>query len=56
VLDKTGTITKGEPSLTDVVAADGFAENDFLRIVASAEKSSEHPLAAAIVRGAKAEI
>ncbi len=53
VLDKTGTITRGEPSLTDVVAADGFAENDFLAIVASAEKSSEHPLAAAIVRGAE---
>lgn len=53
VLDKTGTITKGEPSLTDVIAADGFVENDFLRIVASAEKLSEHPLAAAIVRGAE---
>lgn len=53
VLDKTGTITKGEPSLTDVVAADGFTENDFLKIVASAEKQSEHPLAAAIVRGAE---
>jgi Cu+-exporting ATPase len=45
VLDKTGTITKGEPSLTDVVIADGTSENDFLKIVASAEKSSEHPLA-----------
>lgn len=54
VLDKTGTITKGEPSLTDVVTAEGFAENDFLKIVASAEKLSEHPLAAAIVRGAEA--
>ena len=53
VLDKTGTITKGEPALTDVVAADGFAENEFLRIVASAERQSEHPLAAAIVRGAR---
>lgn len=53
VLDKTGTITRGEPSLTDVVAADGLAENEFLRIVASAEKQSEHPLAAAIVRGAE---
>ncbi|HRH44809.1 MAG TPA: copper-translocating P-type ATPase, partial [Pyrinomonadaceae bacterium] len=53
VLDKTGTITRGEPSLTDVVAADGFNENDFLKIVASAEKQSEHPLAAAIVRGAE---
>lgn len=53
VLDKTGTITKGEPALTDVVAGDGFAENDFLKIVASAEKQSEHPLASAIVRGAE---
>ena len=53
VLDKTGTITKGEPALTDIVAADGFAENEFLRIVASAERQSEHPLAAAIVRGAE---
>ncbi len=53
VLDKTGTITKGEPSLTDVVTAEGFTENDFLKIVASAEKLSEHPLAAAIVRGAE---
>jgi P-type Cu+ transporter len=52
VLDKTGTITRGEPSLTDVVSAVGFDENDFLKIVASAEKQSEHPLAAAIVRGA----
>ena len=53
VLDKTGTITRGEPSLTDVVAANGHAENEFLQIVASAEKQSEHPLAAAIVRGAE---
>ncbi len=52
VLDKTGTITKGEPSLTDVIASEEFAENDFLKIVASAENKSEHPLAAAIVRGA----
>jgi Cu+-exporting ATPase len=52
VLDKTGTITKGEPSLTDVIAVSDNAENDFLKIVASAEKRSEHPLAAAIVRGA----
>ncbi|HXH70712.1 MAG TPA: heavy metal translocating P-type ATPase [Pyrinomonadaceae bacterium] len=53
VLDKTGTITKGEPSLTDVIASEEFAENDFLKIVASAENRSEHPLAAAIVRGAE---
>ena len=53
VLDKTGTITKGEPSLTDVIPAGEFDENEFLKIVASAEKQSEHPLAAAIVRGAE---
>ncbi len=55
VLDKTGTITKGEPELTDVIVSDGFSENDFLRTIASAEKSSEHPLAAAIVRGAESK-
>jgi Cu+-exporting ATPase len=53
VLDKTGTITEGEPSLTDIISANGLAENDLLKIVASAEKQSEHPLAAAIVRGAE---
>ena len=54
VLDKTGTITKGAPALTDVVAADGFDEQTLLRLVASAERSSEHPLASAIVAGAEA--
>ena len=53
VLDKTGTITTGEPALTDVIAADGFAENEFLKIIASAEKLSEHPLAAAVARAAE---
>lgn len=53
VLDKTGTITKGEPALTDVVPADGNTEKDFLRLVASAERGSEHPLGSAIVRGAE---
>lgn len=53
VLDKTGTITEGKPALTDVVTADGFAENDLLRLVASAERSSEHPLSQAIVQGAE---
>ncbi|HEY3212180.1 MAG TPA: heavy metal translocating P-type ATPase [Actinomycetota bacterium] len=54
VLDKTGTITKGAPALTDVVVADGFDEKTLLRLVASAERSSEHPLASAIVSGAEA--
>ncbi|UQA91148.1 heavy metal translocating P-type ATPase [Streptomyces halobius] len=52
VLDKTGTITKGRPALTDVVTAAGFSEGEVLRLVASAENSSEHPLGQAIVSGA----
>ena len=54
VLDKTGTITRGEPALTDVVAQEGTDEGELLRLVASAERGSEHPLGAAIVRGAEA--
>jgi Cu+-exporting ATPase len=54
ILDKTGTITKGAPALTDVVPAGGFADQTLLRLVATAESSSEHPLASAIVRGAEA--
>ncbi len=54
VLDKTGTITKGEPSLVDVTPAPGFTEADVLRFAASAEKNSEHPLGGAVVRGAEA--
>jgi len=53
VLDKTGTLTKGKPELTDVVASDGLSENELLRLVASAERSSEHPLGEAIVEGAR---
>jgi Cu+-exporting ATPase len=53
VLDKTGTLTKGEPELTDVVPRDGITEGELLRLVASAERGSEHPLGEAIVRGAK---
>jgi Cu+-exporting ATPase len=55
VLDKTGTITRGEPALTDVIPAEGIDRQLLLRLVASAEQSSEHPLAEAIVAGARAE-
>ena len=53
VLDKTGTLTKGEPDLTDVIVENGIRKEELLRLVASAERSSEHPLGEAIVRGAK---
>jgi Cu+-exporting ATPase len=53
VLDKTGTLTKGEPELTDVVPQDGITEGELLRLGASAERGSEHPLGEAIVRDAK---
>jgi P-type Cu+ transporter len=51
VLDKTGTLTRGEPRLTDVIPANGISENDLLRLAASAERGSEHPLGEAIVAG-----
>lgn len=53
VLDKTGTITKGKPELTDIVVTTSWKENDLLHLAASVERSSEHPLAEAIVEGAK---
>jgi len=53
VLDKTGTITRGTPVLTDVAAIGGRNEAELLRLVASAEQLSEHPLGSAIVAGAK---
>src|SRR5215203_3090344 len=53
VLDKTGTLTRGTPELTDVVVENGIREDELLRLVASAERGSEHPLGEAIVRGAK---
>jgi len=53
VLDKTGTITKGKPELTDVVVAPGFEQHAVLRLAASADRPSEHPLAQAIVEGAR---
>jgi Cu+-exporting ATPase len=54
VLDKTGTITRGEPSLVDVIAMPGFTEQDAIHFAGSAEKGSEHPLGDAIVKGARA--
>jgi len=53
VLDKTGTLTRGAPELTDVVVEDGIDEEELLRLVASVERTSEHPLGEAIVRGAR---
>ncbi len=53
VLDKTGTITVGKPSLTDVVVASGGDAQDLLHLAASVEKGSEHPLGEAILRGAR---
>ncbi len=53
VVDKTGTLTEGKPRLTQVVAADGVQPDEVLRLAASLERASEHPLAAAIVAGAK---
>ena len=54
LLDKTGTITRGAPELTDVLALPGRATADVLRLAAEAEQGSEHPLASAIVEGARA--
>ena len=54
VLDKTGTLTVGKPSLTDTVASEGVDRQELLRLVASVEQRSEHPLGAAIVDAARA--
>jgi Cu+-exporting ATPase len=53
VVDKTGTLTEGKPKLMDVLPTGGVEAKEFLRLVASLEQNSEHPLAAAIVQGAK---
>lgn len=53
VFDKTGTLTRGEPEVVAVATADGFPEDEVLRLVAAAEQESEHPLAAAIVDAAR---
>jgi P-type Cu+ transporter len=53
VVDKTGTLTEGKPRLVSVKALDGFTDADVLRLAASLERGSEHPLASAIVAGAE---
>ncbi|MCA1492048.1 copper-translocating P-type ATPase [Ensifer sp. NBAIM29] len=52
VVDKTGTLTEGKPKVTSIVAVDGVSENELLRLAGTLERSSEHPLAAAIVEAA----
>ncbi|MEG8220681.1 heavy metal translocating P-type ATPase [Sphingomonas sp. HH69] len=52
VVDKTGTLTEGHPSVTKVIAAEGFGEDELLRLAAGVERASEHPLARAIVEAA----
>ncbi|MFL6304159.1 MAG: heavy metal translocating P-type ATPase [Candidatus Sulfotelmatobacter sp.] len=54
VVDKTGTLTEGKPAVTAIVPAPGFSESDVLRLAASVEQASEHPLALAIVKAAEA--
>ena len=55
IVDKTGTLTEGRPVFERVVAADGYSEDDVLRLAASLDQGSEHPLAAAIVAAARAK-
>jgi len=55
IIDKTGTLTEGKPTLSAVIPQPGINENDLLQLAASLERSSEHPLAAAIVKGAEAK-
>jgi Cu+-exporting ATPase len=55
IIDKTGTLTEGKPTLSALIPQPGINENDLLQLVASLERSSEHPLAAAIVKGAEAK-
>ncbi len=52
-MDKTGTLTEGKPQLVSIQVSQGFEEDEMLRLAASLERASEHPLAEAIVRGAE---
>ncbi|HAW46170.1 MAG TPA: heavy metal translocating P-type ATPase, partial [Roseovarius sp.] len=54
-LDKTGTVTEGHPEMTDLVLAEGMDRAEVLRLVAAVEARSEHPVADAIARAARAE-
>lgn len=56
VLDKTGTITRGKPSVTDVVSLNGWSRADLLRVAGAAEKNSEHPLGIAVFEAARSEL
>lgn len=53
VFDKTGTLTEGRPSVTDIIPAEGVAEEEILRLAAAADAQSEHPIATAVVEAAK---
>ncbi len=53
VLDKTGTVTSGEPRITDILPAEGVSETELLRLAAALERGSEHPLAKAVLSGAR---
>ncbi|WP_235401191.1 heavy metal translocating P-type ATPase [Rubrobacter aplysinae] len=53
ILDKTGTLTRGQPELTEVIPANGIPEDELLSLVAAAERGSEHPLGEALVEGAR---
>jgi Cu+-exporting ATPase len=55
IIDKTGTLTEGKPTLSSVIPQPGIDESNLLQLVASVERSSEHPLAEAIVKGAEAK-
>ena len=54
VVDKTGTLTEGKPSVVEIAAAEGFSQDEILRLAAGVEQASEHPLATAIMAAAKA--